>query len=37
MPTNVYGDKDNFNKINGHVIPAVISKIQEAKKEIKNL
>ena len=31
MPTNVYGDKDNFNKINGHVIPAVISKIQEAK------
>ena len=35
MPTNVYGDKDNFNKINGHVIPAVISKIQEAKKRDK--
>ena len=35
MPTNVYGDKDNFNKINGHVIPAVISKIQEAKKRNK--
>ncbi|MDC0233630.1 NAD-dependent epimerase/dehydratase family protein [Candidatus Pelagibacter sp.] len=32
MPTNVYGEKDNFNKIYGHVIPAVISKIQEAKK-----
>ena len=31
MPTNVYGDKDNFNKINGHVIPAIISKIEEAK------
>ncbi len=32
MPTNVYGDKDNFDKINGHVIPAIITKIQEAKK-----
>ena len=31
MPTNVYGDKDNFSKINGHVIPAIISKIEEAK------
>jgi len=32
MPTNVYGDNDNFNKITGHVIPAIISKIEEAKK-----
>ena len=32
MPTNVYGDNDNFHKINGHVIPAIISKIEEAKK-----
>ena len=35
MPTNVYGDNDNFNKVNGHVIPAVISKIEEAKKSNK--
>lgn len=32
MPTNVYGDNDNFNKVTGHVIPAIISKIEEAKK-----
>ena len=31
MPTNVYGVNDNFNKVNGHVIPAVISKLEEAK------
>ena len=35
MPTNVYGDNDNFSKINGHVIPAMISKIEEAKKNNK--
>jgi len=33
MPTNVYGDNDNFNKVTGHVIPAIISKIEEAKKK----
>jgi GDP-L-fucose synthase len=32
MPTNVYGDNDNFNKVSGHVIPAIITKIEEAKK-----
>ena len=32
MPTNVYGDNDNFNKVTGHVIPAIISKIVDAKK-----
>ena len=26
MPTNVYGVNDNFDKFNGHVIPAMISK-----------
>jgi len=31
MPTNVYGIKDNFDKIRGHVIPAMISKFIEAK------
>lgn len=32
MPTNVYGINDNFDKFNGHVIPAMISKFIEAKK-----
>ena len=32
MPTNVYGINDNFSKVNGHVIPAMITKIEEAKK-----
>jgi len=31
MPTNVYGHNDNFNQDTGHVIPAMISKIHEAK------
>ena len=30
MPTNVYGHNDNFHKINGHVIPAMITKFEEA-------
>ena len=33
MPTNVYGKNDKFDKINGHVIPALISKFEEAKKK----
>ena len=37
MPTNVYGDNDNFNKVTGHVIPAIISKIEEAKKNNKKI
>jgi len=32
MPTNVYGINDNFDKFNGHVIPAMISKFIQAKK-----
>ena len=31
MPTNVYGINDNFDKLNGHVIPAMISKFIYAK------
>ena len=31
MPTNVYGNRDNFDQINGHVIPAMISKFIDAK------
>ena len=33
MPTNVYGKKDNFDKTNGHVIPAVISKVESVIKK----
>ena len=31
MPTNIYGINDNFDKFSGHVIPAMINKIYEAK------
>jgi len=32
MPTNLYGPNDNFSKTNSHVIPGLISRINEAKK-----
>ena len=32
MPTNLYGCNDNFNNENSHVIPALISKFYNAKK-----
>ena len=35
MPTNVYGPNDNFDTVNGHVIPAIISKLIDAKKKKK--
>jgi GDP-L-fucose synthase len=35
MPTNVYGENDHFDKFNGHVIPAMITKFIEAKKKNK--
>ena len=31
MPTNLYGQRDNFDKMTSHVLPAMISKIHEAK------
>ncbi len=31
MPTNIYGINDNFDKFSGHVIPAMINKINQAK------
>tara|TARA_B100001093_G_scaffold117544_1_gene109977 strand:- start:132051 stop:132986 length:936 start_codon:yes stop_codon:yes gene_type:complete len=31
MPTNIYGPNDNFSLESGHVIPALINKIHEAK------
>lgn len=32
VPNNIYGPKDNFDLDNGHVIPAMIRKFYEAKK-----
>ena len=37
MPTNVYGTNDKFDTINGHVIPAMISKFIKAKKNKKKI
>ena len=37
MPTNVYGINDNFDKFNGHVIPAMISKFIQAKNNAKQI
>ena len=31
LPTNLYGENDNFDKETSHVIPALITKIHEAK------
>jgi GDP-L-fucose synthase len=32
IPNNIYGPNDNFDLENGHVIPAIIRKLYEAKK-----
>jgi len=37
MPTNLYGPGDNFHLENSHVLPALIRKFHEAKKEGKEL
>ena len=31
MPTNLYGNNDNFNLLNSHVLPALIRKFHLAK------
>jgi len=36
MPTNLYGINDNYDLDNGHVIPALIRKIHEAKESQKD-
>jgi len=33
LPVNLFGPKDNFNPKSSHVIPALIRKVDEAKKE----
>ncbi len=33
MPTNLYGENDNFDLQNSHVLPALIAKFHKAKKE----
>jgi GDP-L-fucose synthase len=35
MPTNLYGENDNFDLESSHVLPALIRKFHEAKKENK--
>lgn len=38
MPTNLYGNNDNFHSLNSHVIPALIQKFYQATKEnLKNV
>ena len=34
MPTNIYGINDNYDKFSSHVIPGMIAKFIEAKKNI---
>lgn len=36
MPTNLYGEKDNYSLENSHVLPAMIRKFHEAKIEKKD-
>jgi len=36
MPTNLYGPNDNYDLNNSHVLPALIRKFHEAKKQGKN-
>lgn len=33
MPTNIYGENDNFDLESSHVIPALLSRIHEAKEQ----
>jgi len=33
MPTNLYGQGDNFDEINGHVLPSLMRRFHEAKEE----
>jgi GDP-L-fucose synthase len=37
IPNNLFGENDNFDLENSHVIPAIIRKIYEAKKNNKNV
>lgn len=36
MPTNLYGQNDNYDLNNSHVLPAMLRKFHEAKNEAKN-
>ena len=37
MPCNLYGPNDNYHLNNSHFLPALISKIHDAKIKIKKL
>jgi GDP-L-fucose synthase len=36
MPTNLYGPNDNFNLLSGHVLPALLAKVDAAVRECQN-
>ena len=36
LPTNLYGPRDNFDPLNSHVIPGLLNRLQEAKKQKKD-
>ena len=36
FPTNLYGPNDNFDELSSHVIPAIIKKVFDAKKNNRN-
>ena len=36
FPTNLYGPNDNFDELSSHVIPAIIKKVFDAKKNNQN-
>ncbi len=36
VPTNLYGPYDNFDPVSSHLIPAIISKLHDAKTQQKN-
>ena len=36
MPTNLYGSNDNFDLKSSHVLPALLRKFHEAKKDVKD-
>jgi GDP-L-fucose synthase len=36
MPTNLYGPNDNFDLLSGHVLPALLAKVDAAVRECRN-
>src|SRR6185369_14245165 len=36
MPTNLYGTNDNFDLLSGHVLPALLAKVEAAVRECRD-